>query len=87
MPQIMCVHPCELYHWIAIYLRSLTMTGVEHVAGGLFIVLTDLTAQPCCDEEGINGMPGALRIPRFPPAQLEKLEKSPVLIPGSLWQQ
>lgn len=52
----------------------------------------DVTAEPCCDEEGINGMPGwwdtsALNIPRFPPAQLEKLGKSPVLIPGSLWQQ
>ncbi len=41
-----------------VYLRSLTLTGVEHVAGGLFIVLTALTAQPCRDEQGINGTPG-----------------------------
>lgn len=72
------------------YLWSLMFTpGV----GGLFIVLMDLTAQLCHDEQGINGMPGwwwdasALRIPRFPVTQLEKPGKSLVLIPVSLWQQ
>lgn len=60
--------------------------------GDCVLFLTDLATLPCRDEQGINGMLGwwdssALRIPRFPPAQLEKQGRAPVLIPGSPWQQ
>ncbi len=56
--QSMCVQqPCQLQRRFAFYLRSLTTTGVEHVPRGLCIVLTGMTTQPRCDEQGINGTP------------------------------